>query len=55
MKRMTVFHGDKTDFVQAVITSDVFGKFEALGFVDSVDKLKAKKTTRKAKASADGQ
>jgi hypothetical protein len=37
--RITVFHGNKQDFVQAVICSDKLDYFKELGFVDSHDKL----------------
>lgn len=41
MKRITVFHGNKTKFVQAVISDDQLEYFKKIGFVESVDKLKA--------------
>lgn len=37
--RVTVFHGTKEDFVQAVITSDKIEYFKELGFVSSADEL----------------
>lgn len=40
-ERLTMFAGTAEKFVQCVICSSVKGEFEALGFVDSVDKLKS--------------
>lgn len=53
MKRLTVFHGTKANFVQAVITEDVLPQFKKLGFVCCVDDLKAARKTAKAAKNAD--
>lgn len=45
--RITVFHGTKKSFVQAVINSEDFPAFKKLGFVDSADKLKGAKNDNK--------
>lgn len=47
MNRVTVFHGNKKAFVQAVIRSDDLEAFKKLGFVESVDQLKAARNVNK--------
>jgi hypothetical protein len=47
MNRITVFHGNKKEFKQAVITKDSLEYFMKLGFVESVDKLKAARNANK--------
>lgn len=45
--RVTVFHGTKQSYVQAVINDADLDVFKKLGFVDSVDKLKAPRNANK--------
>lgn len=45
--RITVFHGNKAKFVQAVINESDLPEFKKLGFVESVDKLKAARNANK--------
>lgn len=47
MNRITVFHGNKKEFKQAVITENALEYFKKLGFVESVDKLKAARNANK--------
>ena len=48
-ERLSMFAGTADKFIQCVICSSVKGQFEALGFVDNVDKLKS---TEEAKTDA---
>lgn len=45
--RITVFHGTKQKPIQAVINDVDLDAFKKLGFVDSVDKLKAARNVNK--------
>lgn len=45
--RITVFHGTKQNPVQAVINGKDLPVFKKLGFVESVDKLKAARNVNK--------
>ena len=47
--RITVFHGTKEKFVQAVICADKLEDFKSLGFVDNVSGLKEKAKSKGVK------
>lgn len=49
-----MFAGTADKFIQCVICSSVKGEFEALGFVDNVDKLKAAEDEKSDDAGKSG-
>lgn len=53
-ERLSMFAGTADKFIQCVICSSVKGEFEALGFVDNVDKLKAAENEKSDAAGKSG-
>lgn len=53
-ERLSMFAGTAGKFIQCVICSSVKGEFEALGFVDNVDKLKAAEDEKSDDAGKSG-